>query len=308
MKPFQKPPPLRPGDKIGIAAPAAHLRGDQKVAFQRAIDLLRERGFQVHYHPSLPHRRHLYLAGRDEERAEEFLSLLLKEDIKAILFARGGYGSQRIIPLIAPRLSDLKAKIVLGYSDTTSLLQFLQEALGWVTFYGPHLLTPALWEGERRTWEGLIEAITSPSPLKSLPCEVLRGGEGRGRLVGGCLSCLVTTLGTGYQIRGEGRVIFLEDKGEAPYRIDRMITHLREARVFEGVKGVIFGTMPDCDDHQREGLLKEAILDALPRGDFPVLFGLPSGHGPINLTIPLGVEVMVDGERGEVIFLEGGVG
>ena len=302
---LRKPSRLLPGDRVGIAAPASHLRCDQSELFFRGVEALKEMGFEVHYRADILDRRHLYFAGEDKDRAKELIDLLLDPTIKAIFFLRGGYGTQRMIPYLGD-LEGIAPKVIVGGSDLTVLHAFVGRKWGWVTFYGPHLTTPSFAEGERKTRESFARTLTSFKPPDPIPCEVLRKGKARGVILGGCLSSLVTTLGTSYQLQAQGAILFLEDQNESPYRIDRMITHLRSAGAFEGIRGVVFGQMPGCDLPEKEGLLKEAILDSL-RGDFPILFGLPSGHGPINMTIPLGVEVELDGEEGLLRFLEAGV-
>jgi muramoyltetrapeptide carboxypeptidase len=144
----------------------------------------------------------------------------------------------------------------------------------------------------------LKRALTSAEPLAEIACSVVRGGGAEAEIIGGCLSSLVTVLGTPYEPDLQGKVLFVEDVNEPPYKIDRMLTHLKSAGKLAGVKGVVFGQMPGCDTDN--GLLHEVILDVLAAIEGPILSGFPSGHGARNLTIPLGVPVRI--QKGMVSF------
>jgi muramoyltetrapeptide carboxypeptidase len=293
------PPLLSPGDCVGIAAPASHIpRGNQEF-LHRGAERVREMGFEVSYSPSLLKRKHLYLAGTDKERAQELMEMFLDPEVKAILCSRGGYGVQRIIPYLDPGVIRSHPKPLVGCSDITVLLIYLLQRCFVVPFHGPNVATRQFVKGDAEMALALKGALTAPLPSAEITCSVLREGEAQGELIGGCLSCLVTTLGTPYEPGLQGKVLFVEDVDEPPYKIDRMITHLKSAGKLQGVKGVVFGQMPGCDTEQ--GLLKEVILDVLEETEGPVLFGFPSGHGVRNITIPLGVPVKI--HEGVVSFL-----
>lgn len=299
----RKAPPLSPGDTIGIIAPASYLpRGDEEY-LQRGAQRLREMGFAVKYSPCLMERRHLYLAGRDQERAEELMGMFLDPEVKAILCTRGGYGAQRIISYLDPNVIGDHLKPLVGSSDITVLLIYVLQRCSLIPFHGPNIATRQFVEGDEGMVQSLRRALTSPAPLDEVRCSLLRGGEAYGQIVGGCLSSLMTTLGTPHEVDMRGKILFVEDVDEPPYKIDRMLTHLKNAGKLSGAKGVIFGQMPGCEPEG--GLLKEMILDVLRDVKGPLLFGFPSGHGPLNLTIPLGVSVLV--QEGAVTFQEGGV-
>jgi muramoyltetrapeptide carboxypeptidase len=296
------PPLLASGDCVGIVAPASHIPKGNEEYIEKGLERLRAKGFQVRYSPSLLKRKHLYLAGKDQERAEELMEMFLDPDVKAILCARGGYGAQRIIPYLNPNRIRSHPKPFVGCSDITVLLIYLVQQCLITPFHGPNIATRQFVEGEDEMAKSLKQALTTSVPIGEVRCTILRQGEAQGEIMGGCLSSLVTTVGTPYEPDLQGKILFVEDVNEPPYKIDRMLTHLKSSRMLEGIRGVIFGQMPGCDTEH--GLLREVIVDALATIEGPILFGFPSGHGPRNITIPLGVPIRVQG--GTVSFQGGG--
>ena len=292
------PPLLSPGDCVGIAAPASHIPRGNEEFLHRGAKRVREMGFEVRYSPSLLKRKHLYLAGTDEERARELMEMFLDPEIKAILCARGGYGTQRIIPYLDADLIRNHPKPLVGCSDITVLLIYLLQRCFIVPFHGPNVATRQFVEGDAEMAHTLKDTLTVPLTTTEITCSVLREGEAQGAIIGGCLSCLVTTVATPYEPDLQGKILFVEDVDEPPYKIDRMLTHLKSVGKLQGVRGVVFGQMPGCDTER--GLLEEVILDVLKNIEGPVLFGFPSGHGARNLTIPLGTTVGI--QDGVVIF------
>jgi muramoyltetrapeptide carboxypeptidase len=290
------PPLLVPGDCVAIVAPASHIPRGNEEFLQQGVERLRGMGFEVKCAPSLLRRKHLYLAGKDQERAEELMAMFLDPEVKAILCTRGGYGAQRITPYLDPDVIRGHPKPFVGCSDITVLLLYLLQRCHLAPFHGPNVATRQFVEGGEEMTRALREALTSADPISEIPCTVLREGEAPGKIiegeiVGGCLSSVVTALGTPYEPDLQGKVLFVEDVNEPPYKIDRMLTHLKSAGKLERIQGAIFGQMPGCDTGN--GLLSEVILDALKDVEGPILFGFPSGHGSRNLTIPLGVPVRV---------------
>jgi muramoyltetrapeptide carboxypeptidase len=277
-------------------APASYIPRENEEYLQRGLGRMRDMGFEIKCSPSLLKRKHLYLAGKDQERAEELMAMFLDPEVKAILCTRGGYGAQRVIPYLDPKMIRGHPKPLVGYSDITVLLIYLLQTCSVIPFHGPHVASRQFVEGGEEMTRALKKALTSAGPIDEISCSVLREEEAageiiEGEIVGGCLSSLVTLLGTPYEPDLQGKVLFVEDVNELPYKIDRMLTHLKSGGKLTGVKGVIFGQMPGCD--MGNGLLSEVILDALKDIEGPILFGFPSGHGPRNLTIPLGVPIQV---------------
>lgn len=296
------PPLLSAGDTIGIVAPASHIPRANEEYLEQGSERLRQMGFVVKCSPSLLERKHLYLAGKDEERAEELMAMFLDPEVKAILCSRGGYGAQRLIPYLDAEQIRRHPKPLVGCSDITVLLIYLLQQCLVIPFHGPNIATSQFVQGDEEIARALKRALTSAEPLAEITCSVLRcaahGETIEGEIIGGCLSSLVTVLGTPYEPDFRGKVLFVEDVNEPPYKIDRMLTHLKSAGKLAGVKGVILGQMPGCDTDN--GLLREVILDVLAAIEGPILFGFPTGHGPRNLTIPLGVPVQI--QKGVVSF------
>jgi muramoyltetrapeptide carboxypeptidase len=293
------PPLPSPGDCVGIVAPASHIPRANEEYLEQGLERVRKMGFAIKCSPSLRERKHLYLAGKDQERAEELMAMFCDPEVKAILCSRGGYGSQRLIPYLDADQIRSHPKPLVGCSDITVLLIYLLQQCLLIPFHGPNVATRQFVHGDTEMALSLKRALTSAVPIAEITCSMLRGGETEAEIIGGCLSSLVTVLGTPYEPDLQGKVLFLEDVNEPPYKIDRMLTHLKSAGKLAGVKGVIFGQMPGCDTD--DGLLREMLLDVLESIEGPILFGFPSGHGPRNLTIPLGVPVRIS--KGVVSFL-----
>jgi muramoyltetrapeptide carboxypeptidase len=296
---------LSAGDIVGIVAPASHIPRANEEYLEQGLARLKQMGFAIKCSPSLLKRKHLYLAGNDQDRAEELMAMFLDPEVKAILCSRGGYGAQRLIPYLDADRIRHHPKPLVGCSDITVLLIYLLQQCLVIPFHGPNVATSQFVQGEDEMAFALKRALTSAEPLATITCSVLRGGAEHGEviegeIIGGCLSSLVTVLGTPYEPDLQGKVLFVEDVNEPPYKIDRMLTHLKSAGKLTGVRGVIFGQMPGCDADN--GLLREVILDVLAAIEGPLLFGFPSGHGPHNLTIPLGVPVRI--HNGMVNFLK----
>jgi muramoyltetrapeptide carboxypeptidase len=283
-----KPPALRTGDLIGVVAPASAIKIELLVEGCRELESL---GFRTTYRPAIT-ASHRYLAGTDERRAAELLEMIRNPEVRAIFCARGGYGTARIIPYLPPEIIRSNPKIINGESDITTLLTFLDRS-GVAGFHGPMVAT-SIRQGatayDKRLLLDILGGETVRFPLDHTA--VLRTGAGEGRLTGGCLSQVVATLGTSYEIDTSDSILVLEDVDEKPYRIDRMLTQLKHAGKLESVRGIVFGEMLNCVQHVNQGYsLEEGIMDVLAETDFPVLYGFPTGHtSHANLLVPFGVQ------------------
>jgi muramoyltetrapeptide carboxypeptidase len=220
-------------------------------------------------------------------------------DVRAIVAARGGYGTSRVIPLLDPRAIARSPKIVVGSSDVTLLLHFLQTACAFVTFHGP-MVSPNFGKysspATNDSFVRVLGATTPPGRFDVRGVTTLKGGSAEGVLTGGCLSLVCQTIGTPYEIRTDGAIVFLEDINEPPYRIDRMLTYLKQLGKFDRARAVIFGLMPDCHPAPQESYrLHDVIRDVLGDLPCPILLDFPSGHGGTNVTLPFGVRAAVDG-------------
>lgn len=295
MRPLRKPPALRKGDLIGVVAPAGAVKTED---LGNGVRRLEEMGFRVALGRSL-YRSARYLAGRDEERAADLSEMFANPEVKAVVAARGGYGTSRIIPLLDAKALARSPKIFVGSSDLTLLLHFLRSACRLVTFHGP-MVSPNFGKYSSPTTNGefirILGATTPPGPIDVTGVKVLKGGSGEGVLTGGCLSLVCQTIGTPYEIRTEDAILFLEDINEPPYRIDRMLTYLKQVGKFDGVRAVVFGLMPDCHPSSQElYTLEDVIRDVLADLPCPILYDFPSGHGGTNVTLPFGVRAAVEG-------------
>jgi muramoyltetrapeptide carboxypeptidase len=295
MTPLRKPPALRKGDLIGVVAPAGVVKADD---LGNGVRRLEELGFRVALGRSL-YRSARYLAGRDEERAADLAEMFANPEVKAVVAARGGYGTSRIIPLLDAKALARSPKIFVGSSDLTLLLHFLRSACRLVTFHGP-MVSPNFGKYSSPTTNGefvrILGATTPPGPIDVTGVKVLKGGSGEGVLTGGCLSLVCQTIGTPYEIQTEDAILFLEDINEPPYRIDRMLTYLKQVGKFDGVRAVVFGLMPDCHPSPQElYTLEDVIRDVLADLPCPILYDFPSGHGGTNVTLPFGVRAAVEG-------------
>ena len=297
-----RPPPLQKGDLIGIAAPASPF---DPLEFKKGVQTIEKIGFHVYFREDIFSKQR-YLAGSDERRAEELNELFANPQIKAICFARGGYGTQRIIPLLNRDLIQKNPKIVMGYSDITTLLIYLYERFSWVTFHGPVVAKGMGDSFQERGKESLFRALTDPRPLGEIRSEemnYIKEGRGKGVLVGGCFSLILSNLKSSYELSFDEKILFLEDLNEPLYKIDRMLTQLRMSGKFSKVRGIIFGPLQGSDAKEKE--ICEVLLDVLKGIKVPVIYGFPSGHVENMVTIPFGVEVELDSKKGSVNFLEG---
>jgi muramoyltetrapeptide carboxypeptidase len=283
-----KPPPLRRGDTIGIVAPASNVQREQ---LECGIARLRELGYEVVVGDSVD-EQDLYFAGSPEARARDLTRMFERDDVQAILCARGGYGSNYLLPLLDVDAIRRHPKIFVGYSDNTSLLTWINDETGLVTFHGP-MAAKDFAHVDGVDLESWFSAVEGKSAIEiSSAMSTLAPGEAEGTLYGGCLSILVASLGTRYEIETGGTILFLEDIGAKPYQIDRMLTQLKYAGAFDGVRGIVFGEMLDClQPGGQNYTLQEVIGRVLGDLNVPIAYGLPSGHVPRNnVTLPFGVQ------------------
>ena len=280
--------PLTRGSVIGIAAPAGPF---ERGKFLRGVRNLRKAGFRVVYGRGLFARRR-HLAGDDRRRSRELNRLLADRRIGALLIARGGVGTQRVLPT----LGKIAPKIVVGLSDLTVLLAALWKKYRLPSLYGPMIATQVV---HPQTARHLAKILTRPGALegqKLAAKKIFRPGEARGRLVGGCLSLVVSLIGTRWEIDTKGSILFLEDVDEPAYRIDRLITHLEQAGQLKGVRGIVLGTFRLGKDHfPRE--IGELLRERLKNFKGPVLWGLRFGHCPNPLILPFGGIGRIEGRR-----------
>ena len=281
------PPALQPGDVVGIVAPAS---GFNRERFMAGCERLSQMGYRPFYLDSI-FDRDLYFAGSARRRARELEEMFEREEVKAILCARGGYGCNYLLEEVDVDKIAGCPKIFVGASDVTTLLTWFLDAAGLITFHGP-MVEKSFVSPDGVDLASWSAATASEGPWHvTSDMEPLVRGAAEGILYGGCLSLLVESLGTPYEIRTDGTILFIEDVNAKPYQVDRMLMHLKLARKLEKVRGLVFGEMLDCrQSPDQPYTLQEVIRRVVEDLGVPVAFGLRSGHVTrANITLPLGV-------------------
>ncbi|MCG8334100.1 MAG: LD-carboxypeptidase [Proteobacteria bacterium] len=293
---------LKKGDTVGLLAPSSHQAYDALHLVEKAIPVLESWGLKVKLQPGHD-RKHFYLAGTDEHRARYFQEFYCNPEIKAIFITRGGYGASRLYPLLDDDLISRNQKIMVGLSDATSLLLYIHKTSGGIVYHGPNLASYQFHESpsKHKNRESLHNNLFQEDFFPTYHISTIKSGTGKGKLIGGNLSLVVTTLGTPYEIDTRDKVLFLEDTKEKPYRIDRMLTHLRNAGKFENIQGLVFGDMVGCNNDAN--LLWDVIEDMFGEANFPVVNGLPAGHGEFTITMPFGSDVEINTGANELRFI-----
>jgi muramoyltetrapeptide carboxypeptidase len=289
QNPQIKPRALRPGDKVGIVAPASNVKREM---LEAGCDGLRCLGYEPFYFDSIL-ERDLYFAGSAERRARELEDMFVRDDIRAILCARGGYGSNYLPLILDPNKIVAHPKILVGYSDITTLLCCIADAARFVTFHGPMVAKDfAIADGvDMESWQNALGGTGEWRVTEGSGATPLVSGQGEGILYGGCLSMLVASIGTEQEIRTAGTILFIEDIAAKPYQVDRMLMQLKQAGKLKDVRGMIFGEMLDCrQSSDQDYTLEEVILRIVEDLRIPVAFGLRSGHvSRANITLPIGI-------------------
>ena len=291
-----KPPALRKGDTVGIAAPASYF---PRPDFEAGCEALRQMGYNPVFDDSV-FDRDLYFAGSVERRARELEAMFVRPDVKAIVCARGGYGANYLLPLLDIKKIITRPKIFVGYSDLTSLITYFCDAAGIVTFHGPMVAKDFAKPGgvDVASWQSALDG-TKRWPLDFGPDSGVKSlvqGSAEGVLYGGCLSMLVESLGTPYEIRTDDTILFVEDVAAKPYQIDRMLMHLKLAGKLNAVRGIIFGEMLGCTQSPTQGYtLEEVVMRVVGNLGIPVAYGVRSGHvSKGNITLPIGVSAVLN--------------
>ena len=316
--PLQKPRRLQAGDLVGVVAPATATY--QQVELEIVRESLQALGLKVRVGEHVMNR-YGSLAGADKDRASDINRFFADRDIRAVLPTRGGWGSARLLPHLDFDTIRRNPKIILGYSDITALLNSIHARTGLITFHGPN--GGGRWDGYSLDWTKRVlfggEAVTFSNPKTTNDRNVLTQidnrirtitpGRARGRLLGGNLSVLTGILGSPYVPSFDGAILFLEDVDEQPYRVDRMMTQLKIAGIFERVRGVIFGTCTDCNPSAgfASFTLEEILNDHIKPLGVPAWQGAMIGHGMPQWTLPVGLEVEIDAAAGTMTMTEAAV-
>jgi muramoyltetrapeptide carboxypeptidase len=293
------PRPVMPGATVGVCAPGGPV---DEPTLEEGFRWLERAGYRVRCGDYLRARTG-YLAGCDPDRVSDLRALVQDPEVDAILFARGGYGVGRLLRELDPLEFRASGKMIVGYSDATLLLSFLRECAHLASVHGPMLdrtdTTPAARERLLAMLRGDKEGVPA------LVGQAAKGGCARGPLVGGSLTLVVASLGTPWEVDTRGAILFLEDKDEQPYRIDRMLVQLRDAEKLSAAVGVAFGQLVGCESERYPepvvtDVLREVVSSEV-RG--PVVLDLPFGHIADNHALGVGVEAELDGESGTLALL-----
>ena len=313
-----KPPALKPGDTIGIAAPASHS------AFPSALlngrKSLEALGFRTVTAPHLSDR-HGFLAGRDADRLADLEGMFADPDIQGIVCLRGGYGSVRMLPRMDFDAVRAHPKVFVGYSDITALHGAIHRNTGLVTFWGPMVSSDMSPDFHPVNRDAFVKAVTATDPIGEIPhpgdlppVQTIHGGRAGGRLIGGTLSLLAAAVGTPYEFEYDGAILFFEDVGEEPHRLDRMLTQLLQADRLSRVSGIVIGECAGCGSAPNNPSfpygnfsIEEVFADRLQPLGIPVIYGLAIGHGAYKATLPLGVRATLDGDACRLTIDESGV-
>jgi muramoyltetrapeptide carboxypeptidase len=298
-----RPPVLKPGSRVALVASAGPV---PEGGVDRAIARVEELGWEPVAGRYCRGRRG-YLSGSDAERAADLNDALRDPEIDAVWFLRGGYGTMRILDDIDWPALARHPKALIGYSDNTAV-HLGANAVGVPGFHGPHPHQPAFPDFAR---DGLLRVLTSAEPAGVLPfpaadgrAETLAGGTAEGPLVGGNLSLLSATLGTPYALQPEGGILFFEEVGEHPYRLDRLLSHLVLAGVLDAVEGIAVGGITETPGEDGEAVVRELLQDRLGGLGIPVAVGFPFGHVDDNWTLPVGVRARLDADAGTLAIIE----
>jgi muramoyltetrapeptide carboxypeptidase len=316
VKPFR----LRKGDTVGLITPASRPFEIERAKIE-AKEKMASLGFKVKFGKNV-NKRWGYLAGSDEERVEDIHNFFEDDDVKAIIAIRGGYGTGRLLRHLDYNLIKNNPKILLGYSDITSLLIAIHQQTGLVTFHGP-VATSTYTE---YTQKYFYKVLTEPNPvgeIEDAPYDenlqqsnrvwTVNGGKSAGKLIGGNLTLICASLGTPYEIDTKDNIIFIEEVGEEPYDLDRMLTHLYNAGKLDDCKGIVFDRMQRVKTanyspgYSSSLSVEEVIKDRFKEFNYPVCLGLSLGHIKDKPSLPLGIEAELDADSGRLSLLESAV-
>lgn len=312
-----KPPRLKAGDTVGLINPASFLDPED-------IDFVKKELAKFSLKVKLAAHvrdRYGYLGGKDVDRAADVNAMFADASVKALIAMRGGWGGNRILPLLDYELIRRHPKIIIGYSDITSLLLAIYARSGLVTFHGPvgtsswnafsvNCFKRILFNGELMTLRNAPNTGSRGNPPASVRVTTLTAGKARGQLVGGNLSVLTAMVGSPYLPDWKQKILFVEEIGEEVYRIDRMLTQLKLAGILNQISGFIFGQCTDCDPEEPDKslTLAQVLSEHIKPLRIPAWYGSMIGHIPNKFTLPVGGEVEIDAGNGTIQLLEPAVG
>lgn len=302
------PKALKPGDKVGLIAPAGAL--DDQAHLDKVIEKVKSLGYEPIPMPNVL-KRFGYLGGTDKERADDLNQALHDDELRAIFCIRGGYGAMRILPMLDYAKMRENPKPIIGYSDITALHLAFYAKSGVTTFHGP--CGESTWGEFSRSTLPVMTDSSSFGLSKTLePLQILVPGKAKGKIVAGNLSIVVSLLGTPYFPSLKNSILFLEDIGEDPYRVDRMLTEILLSDKSKGLKGLVFGDfrvrfkpgeVATPPDPEKSFTTEQVLFERSQAFKVPAVSRFPFGHTASNHILPLGVEAELDAEMGTVKIL-----
>ena len=304
-----KPKPLRRGDTIGLVGISGAMH-EPETKFDKMLAAIDALGYKVIIADSC-REEYGYLSGTDASRAKGLNQMFRDDRVDAVVCMRGGYGVARMLDMVDFDVMRANPKLVLGYSDITALHTAIHEKVGMTTIHGP--MPCSQWmEFDDFTRESMLRAVSSTEPLgfvhnpEGMTPQCVVPGRCTGQLVGGNLTLIASACGTPFALNAKGKVLLLEDVGEYIYRLDSMLTQLRQAGMFEDCVGVVLGGFTNCtEEYERYALhLEDIIRDIIVPAGKPVLANMSIGHMDTKITVPLGVQVAMDADAGTLEFLE----
>jgi len=300
-----KPKPLQQGDRVGVIAPASP--PDMR-DLSKGVHFLEQLGFHVQFGKQIE-EKYGYLAGSDEARLADFHEMLKNPHIKAIFFARGGYGTARFIDQVDFDLLRKHPKVIWGYSDITYLLHAIYKQSNLITFHGPMIASDIVDQNIDKRSKQMFQQLFTPMSIfyteHISKLTTLVPGVATGTVIGGNLTLLISTLGTPYEIDTTGKILFLEDVGEQPYQIDRMLNQLRLAGKLNQAAGIVVGSFTDTETKEPSLTLQQVFARYLGCLSCPVMTGFAIGHSHLHIAIPIGVEGRMDTTKKTFIVQSG---
>lgn len=309
-----KPPRLKAGDKLAIVAPGSYISEEE---LQDSVKNLNQLGFETTYSKKVLLQSG-YFAGTDKERADDLMEKFSDKSVKGIVCARGGYGCTRILPMLDYDVIRTNPRVLIGYSDITALLYGIYLKSGLISFHGPVGISTFNDYSVDNFKKVLVHPERTSLFTNSTSCDdeniygvtTIAKGKAKGRLVGGNLSIMVSLIGTEYDVDYSGKIIFIEEIGEEPYRIDRMLTQMIQAGKFEHAAGVMMGIFRKCEVKEEDASfsksfnLMEVLKDRLSNLKIPVVYGMSFGHVKDKFTIPFGALAELDAGKQTFTLLE----
>jgi muramoyltetrapeptide carboxypeptidase len=312
--PVIKPARLKAGDKLAIVAPGSYISEEELQDSIKNINLL---GFEAAYSEKVLLQSG-YFAGTDKDRAEDLMEKFSDKSVKGIVCARGGYGCARILPMLDYNVIRSNPKVLIGYSDITALLYGIYQKSGLITFHGP-VGTSTFNEYSVNNFNNVLINPKNNSKFNNsnsgedenvYGVTTIVQGKSKGRLVGGNLSIMVSLIGTEHDVEYSGKIVFIEEVGEEPYRIDRMLTQLLQAGKFNNAAGIMMGIFRKCEVKKESDLtaksftLMEVLKDRFANLKIPVIYGMSFGHVKDKFTIPFGAYAEIDADNQTFTLLE----